>query len=507
MVSSTIVQETVSQILSGLFKQYGSKGKSKTNEDLERLEMAHIKLEAALETSDKWEITEASLLRWRKKLKRAAQECTDTLHKCKQRILEEDQVALEVRNSSFPKRVAQTTKSLVFPIFFCNKDDSIRSIVRRFEWFADGASEFLRFLELGGTPRYVRLFDPLIRHLLTGKKLQHKIVRANKCPLYLVWMPFITAEYGIEATLIFMQNDVSVPENGFFLSLMLQLSESTDIVGIAIKCLQLFDPVFKSKVETIRDELMQLPTQDLSWVPNVDTDQKEHWDNIHSLGSQWFRPNPLCCKHHDRHGLHQDSMRNMSELSDGSLDSVIEVNLQCRVSPIEYNRQRTSLSDGGGSRQDPQQLRVGVLFMPHGSSEDQLLVNTSSAAHVVNGEENCLHTDITWQQLEEIMLPVAVDYFQQNIHASVYQMLWRSKHGVVYAQVMNASKRKTILRDRKGRLLRREYQYLGSQTRVVHHFIESWFMHAPIRLQGSIAKWIQKEKENKLAPLPLSLKF
>lgn len=75
IVSSAVVQETVSQIVSGLVDKY--EGKLNANEILERLEMSHIKLEAALEISDKWRINDASLMRWRKKLKRSAQECDD----------------------------------------------------------------------------------------------------------------------------------------------------------------------------------------------------------------------------------------------------------------------------------------------------------------------------------------------------------------------------------------------------------------------------------------------
>ena len=84
IISSAVVQETVSQIVSGLVDKY--EGKLNANENLERLEMAHIKLVAALEISDKWRINDASLMRWRKKLKRSAQECDETLRKCKQRI-------------------------------------------------------------------------------------------------------------------------------------------------------------------------------------------------------------------------------------------------------------------------------------------------------------------------------------------------------------------------------------------------------------------------------------
>ena len=82
IVSSAVVHETVSQVLSGLVQKYEEKEESNANRNLERLEMANIRLEAALETSERWQITDASLLRWRRKLKRAAQECDETMHKC-----------------------------------------------------------------------------------------------------------------------------------------------------------------------------------------------------------------------------------------------------------------------------------------------------------------------------------------------------------------------------------------------------------------------------------------
>jgi hypothetical protein len=100
-IGSAVVQETVSQILSGLVQKYEMKEELIFSRNLERLEMAHIKMEAALETSEKWQITDGSLLCWRRKLKRAAQECDDMLHKCKLRILEKEQMEQEVRNSPF----------------------------------------------------------------------------------------------------------------------------------------------------------------------------------------------------------------------------------------------------------------------------------------------------------------------------------------------------------------------------------------------------------------------
>ncbi|KAJ1287532.1 hypothetical protein BS78_02G017500 [Paspalum vaginatum] len=249
IVSTAVVQETVSNLV----QKYEEREESYAKRNMERLEMAHIRLQAVLETSGKWQNTDTPLLRWRRKLERAAQECDETLHRWKQRILEDEQTEKEVSKSKFPKRIAHTAKSFVSSIFSsANKDEASNSVVRRFEWFADGASEFLRLVELGGTPRRHMPFDPLIRHLLAGKKLHHRIIQADKCPLILLWVPFITAEHGIEGSLLFMQRDSNVPEDNFFLTIMLQLSESTDIVGVAVKCLQLFDPLFKSTVENIR---------------------------------------------------------------------------------------------------------------------------------------------------------------------------------------------------------------------------------------------------------------
>jgi hypothetical protein len=63
LVSAAIVQETVGQILSGLVQKYEEKEESNEKRNLERLEMAQIRFEVALETSNKWQITDPSLLR------------------------------------------------------------------------------------------------------------------------------------------------------------------------------------------------------------------------------------------------------------------------------------------------------------------------------------------------------------------------------------------------------------------------------------------------------------
>jgi hypothetical protein len=503
MVSSVVVQETSSKIISGLVRKCEGKEKSNSEEDMERLEMAHIKLEAALEISNKWLITDAPLLRWRKKLKLTAQDCDEALQKCRQRILEEEQIEEEVRNSTFPKRLAHATTSFILSAFSSNKNELSRSIVRRFEWFADGASEFLRFIEFGGTPRGQMSVNSMIKHLFAGNILHHKIVGENKYPLFLLSVfPFRTAEHGIEASLMFIRKDVNAPENDFFLTVMLQISESTDIIGITIKCLQLYTLHFKSTVESIRNELTQLPTQDFAWVPYADSCQKEHWDKLNSFSTLWFRPNPLCCKQHEQHKFSHSIKAGSSGLQDASLESVIEVNLQCQVTFTEYNKQRSSMFEGNFSQlQDSPDLSVGLLLTPHDSSEDLLPADRASAVVMIDGEkQHRLHTDVTLEQVQEIMLPKAIGYFSQNTEATAYQMLWNSRCGTAYIQVEKGSifmprTRRTIPEDRKRKLFRRSAEELGNLSHVISHFVDLWVKHAPVQLQASIMDWFQKEKE------------
>ncbi|TVT99883.1 hypothetical protein EJB05_54714, partial [Eragrostis curvula] len=222
--------------------------------------------------------------------------------------------------------------------------------------------------------------------------------------------------------------------------------------------------------------------------------------------TQWFRPNPLCCKQHDRDEFPHSRKLYKSELQDASLESIIQVNLQCQVSPFAYKQRTTSLSEGRISLQDRSPLKAGLVFVPHSSSEDLLPTIASLATQWISGEEqHRLHKNITLQQMEEIMLPKAIDCFRQNTETHVYQMLWKSQHGSAYFDIVKAGMKsrgtwRVIQGGRKGMLLQSEGKELEIRTDVISHFIDLWVAHAPVRLQGSITDWIQKEKENKSAP-------
>ncbi|TVU40684.1 hypothetical protein EJB05_14154, partial [Eragrostis curvula] len=491
-ISSAVIQETVNRFLSGMVQKYEEEYESDANKKLERLEMAHIRLEAALETSYKWQITDASMLRWRKKLKRAAQECGDTLHKCKQRVLEDENIEQEVRNSSLPNRISHATKSFVLSIFSGNNNELSSSTVQRFEWFADGASEFLRFVELGGTPRRQILYQSFVNNLLAGKELHHEIVWGNGYPLFqLCLLPFSTSDRGIETSLILIKKDSNGPEVSTYFHIALQVSETTDIIGIAVKCLHLFAPHFKYATDDIKKVLTQLHTQNISWVPSVCSRKKE-CHNVYSFASQCYRPNPLCCKQHDQHELRHISNSDIVGSSDVSLEPVIEVDFQ------------TFLYDDVISLQDAPYLRTGIIFAPHRSLNGILPANKSSSIVAVVGKEQCcLHTDVTFQQLKEIMLPKAIDYFYQNANATVYQMIWKSEHGsaVIFYEKADMSTvrismetQRSFVRARKRKVSQRK-DLEHNRTRMIPDLLQLCGAHMLVRLQSIFINWMQKEKE------------
>ncbi|KAL5198530.1 hypothetical protein ABZP36_002042 [Zizania latifolia] len=477
IVGSAVVNETVNTIISGLIDTY--ERKSSAEEQMERLEMAHIKLETALEASNRWQITGVPFLRWRKKLKHAAEECEDTLRKCRQRVQDDE----EAKQPS-------------------------RSAVRRFEWFADGANDFLRSVEFGGTPYRYLFFDPLIGRLLSGETLEYRLLQGNKHHLF--WIrPCNIAKRGVEVKLIFVHKDGSKPEDNFFLGMMLQLTESTNIVGTTIKCLQLFTPHFKSATETIRRQLTQLPTQDFSWVSHYCS---YHWDSIHGKTTEWFRPNPLCCKQHGQK-VCGSSNKEKVNLQDVSLEPVIELYLECQFTQSRYSKQMAAVQ-GKNSRQraaiqgkrcSPRRpyLKLGVLFLPHGSSADFLPADESFAVEVFNGEEQpCCHTNITLEQLDKIMLPKAIDSFNRNAEATTHQLLWKSKHEAVFFHVgktrMNMPS--TPSTDRKSTLSQRQDLHPQSPADVISGFLNLWAKRAPVHMQRSIVDWVQKQKEMQLEP-------
>nr|CDM86384.1 unnamed protein product [Triticum aestivum] len=330
--------------------------------------MACTNMVVALKTSDNWQITDASLLRWWKELKRAAQDYTAWA-------------------------------------------------VQRFERPADSAAEFMRFVQLGGTRRHNLFFDPLIRHIFAGQTLMYEVFSLRGQYRHFTTQPMGFEEHGLEALLSFIYEDYKQPKNSFWLGVMLHLSESTNKIGTTVNCLRLVTPHFKSTADVVIKEITQLPTQDFSCVAHM-----EHWNNVHTTLTRWFRPDPLCCQGYDScHDNSESSSRNGGQklrLSSIFPELVCQGQPQLLVmtTPILW---RIFCP-----------LKLGILLLPHDSLEEDP-TSAGTAVEVIDGEKqnNLTHVDVHPDQLDEMLLPKAIYYLHHNADTTTYQICWRSNHG------------------------------------------------------------------------------
>uniref|UniRef100_K4A2M4 Uncharacterized protein n=1 Tax=Setaria italica TaxID=4555 RepID=K4A2M4_SETIT len=292
IVGSAVVQETVSRITSYLFSKCDHDERTaSTGHHIERLEMAHTELELGLERSARMPITDVSLLQHRKLLERAFKDCGDLLRRCiKQQTMDIVELDQPVKHS-ISEWIAHVTQSSVSSYFTGFRKDNIISCsdVRRNEWFAECAKRFLRDVESGCSPLRCVFSNPLVRQLLEGKTLEYKMVQGSILRCLHIQSMCVKGR-GVEATLEFRYEDRKTLMRSFSLMLMLRLSESTDIVATAIRCLQSFMCSMKDVAEAVMRELTQLPQQDISH-----SHAASCFTIYKRLVFEW-RPDPLCCK-------------------------------------------------------------------------------------------------------------------------------------------------------------------------------------------------------------------
>ncbi|KQK11498.1 hypothetical protein BRADI_2g60539v3 [Brachypodium distachyon] len=464
IASSIIVGETDSQVFSDITTTTKKDEDSQIKKQRERLEMARFKMEDALEISGKWQITDVSLLHWRKKLKRATRDCDDAARRCRQLSHEEDERKQLVRQFSFPRRIAHATKAFVSSLVggnnngdHCSATSSVAAAVRRFERFANSADEFMRFVQLGGTPRRPHLFfDPIIGHIFAGESLLYQVSHMDGRYNFCIW-PADSEERGMVAMLSFVYEDRKVPMNNFRLDFMLRLSESTNIIGTLVKCLRLVTPHFKSTTDVVIKKITQLPTQDFSYVrPALANAHMDHWnpgllDHVYNTLTRWFRPDPLCCQGNEHQGnvpfyggsdivASSSDSGNKFRLSSIFPEAVYNLLLQRHISPFEYNNlvpassttTSTGCDDMCASLENFPPLKLGILFLPHDYLEESKYVGEAGyAIEVIDGEKQQHHTHVNVHpnQLDEMFLPKAIDYLYHNVEATTYQICWRSNHG------------------------------------------------------------------------------
>ncbi|VAH85051.1 unnamed protein product [Triticum turgidum subsp. durum] len=469
MVKSAIVGEGVSWIFSSIAA--ASKTEEKPDLEatrcggLERLEMARIKMEAALQTSNKWQITDTSLLDWRKKLKYASQDCNDAVRRCRQLSREEDEAEQVVRKSSFPRRFAHATKAFISSRVGRNNDGCSMgsATVQRFERLADGAGEFMRYVQLG-SPRQHLFFDPLIGHIFAGKSLLYHVLDPGG-QLHIFGIRSMSFEdRGLEAMVTFVYQDCKAPKNNFRLGFMLRVSESTDIIGTTIKCLRRVTPHFKSTAEIVINEITQLPTQDFFCVPQPQR-----------LSTMF--PEPVC-----------------------------QVYLQRQISVSEYNNlmMRSTTTSGNAdtstSVENFPPLKLGILFMPHHSLENPESTSEGSAIEAIDGEKQHLtHVNVHPDQLDEMLLPKAIDYLYHNTEVTNYQICWTSNHGSAHLYVENTRLAgpcialKSTRRDIHNmfRQKQQDQQIKKVQLKqVARDYLKLWVVRSSERVRSLFSAWI-----------------
>ncbi|PUZ71508.1 hypothetical protein GQ55_2G318800 [Panicum hallii var. hallii] len=254
IVGSAVATEAVSRISSILSGDKPSHESAKGR--AERLEMAVLKIRSVVAVSEDLHISHPPLLQWKAKLKRVAEEGDDLLHaQYKKRALECDRVSNDpapAGNNSISQYLIQAARRFA-P--FRRKEAEMDDItLRRFERFADGADSFFRLVESGGRPKGSMFLPSLTRSLLAGESREFSIRgRSGGDDLVMLWpWPDPGVEDGLVACLAVSREHEVMWEKNLKMCVVFRLSEASDILGIAMGCLELLPPQFEAAGLAIR---------------------------------------------------------------------------------------------------------------------------------------------------------------------------------------------------------------------------------------------------------------
>jgi len=412
-VCSALVQETVSRGVS--FALGKREEKASQGHLTERLEMAVSELEFALERAVELPIRHLSLLQRRKNIKRAYVEAMELLDKHKQQSMPPGQPA---RKSSRKRW------------FNCAGLSTVD--VGRFEWYADCAGRFVRDLESGCSLHHYTFCNPIVRHLLEGKTLTYYLKQGNLLR-HLYIKPTYSDERGVEALLAYHYEDSTVAEKCFCLGLILRLTESTDLVEIAIKGLQLLASQFKLAVEYAMGELTLLSNlQDIAHLHAPLWVGIQEW---HIKHTQISRPDPACCKG-SRHEL--CATNNVSsELADIFPEQIIVLDFRCYISALQ-SKTRSSFHECGRNKNRGWKPPVVLTaaFTPHAVTGTQ-----DSYALEIIGDAREYRNASSIQQVVETIQSGAVNCFSCQPELAEYRTQWFGKHGFAWFVVESSSER------------------------------------------------------------------
>jgi hypothetical protein len=225
-----------------------------------------------------------------------------------------------------------------------------------------------------------------------------------------------------------------VAEKCFFLGLILRLTESTDLVEVGIKGLQLLASQFKLAVEYAMGELTLL-----SNLQDIAHSHAPLWVGIqewHIKHTQLSRPDPVCCRG-SRHGLCANNNTSL-ELADIFPDQIIVLGFQCYISALE-SKTRSSFHERGRRRSSKNRgwkppLVLTAAFMPHAVTQTQ-----DNFALEIIGDATEYRNASSIQQVVETVQSRAVDCFLRQPELVEYLMNWFGKHGFAWLVVEKSS--------------------------------------------------------------------
>ncbi|CAN6198538.1 unnamed protein product [Urochloa humidicola] len=358
IVGSAVATEAVSRIssiLSGDNKPSRESAECKA----ERLEMAVLKIRSVVAVSDDHHISHPPLLLWKAKLKRVAEEGDDLLHILHKKQALESRINAPASGSSISQQLIRAARRFV-PFRRQEADELDGATVRRFERLADGADSFFRLVESGGRPRNPPILLPsLARLLLAGESMEFSI-RSNGGgdDLIMLWPwldldPGVGNGDGLVACLAVSRDEESMWEKSLKMSVVFRVSEASDILGIAMGCLELLPPQFGAAGVAIRRMLAETIGR-----RRGDSDRS---NNNLSERSMWCRRHIQShSSHHDREPSLGDNGIDMKKRGSTGIflpDHVLQLTASCYASP--------SISGCRSSSDDGVPLKLVYHVSPH----------------------------------------------------------------------------------------------------------------------------------------------
>ncbi|CAL5063374.1 unnamed protein product [Urochloa decumbens] len=341
IVGSAVATEAVSRISSIL--SGGRPSHESVEDKAERLEMAVLKIRSVVAVSEDHHISHPPLLLWKAKLKRVAEEGDDLLHALlhKKRALDSNG-APAAKGNSISQQLIQAARRFV-P--FRRREEAGEldgNTVRRFERLADGADSFFRLVESGGRPRNPVFLPSLARPLLAGESMEFSIRGIGGDDLIVLWPwldnPGVGNGNGLVACLAVSHEDELMWEKSLKMSVVFRLSEASDILGIAMGCLELLPPQFGAAGGAIRRLL-------------TETIGRRGGDRSNNLSerSMWCRRHIESHSRHDREpSVGDNDIVDKQKRGTGIFlpDHVLQLTASCYASPSISCRSSSPMKDG-----------------------------------------------------------------------------------------------------------------------------------------------------------------